>query len=203
MDVDQAFDMTLQYLSIKDQLSVADTIFILGGATLSPAAKAAEISSQGLSDKICFLARGGAFSNPEWTKSEAAMYSEHLLELGVPNTAVFYDAICTNTYEEAIHSVPFMREHGVDPRSIILIARPLHQRRAFATFRKVYPSIRFINTPGDETITADLASIERASGEMYRLQHYAIQGTLEPQPMDASLIKAWNTLRLTLEMSTR
>ena len=87
-----------------------------------------------------------------------------------------------------------MCQQGIEPKKVILIARPVHQRRAYATFKKQHADVSFINAPGDEVYHVDNELIERLVGELKRLQEYAEKGDLEPQRFDEQIIEAMHVL---------
>ena len=195
MTKDQAAKILLDFLCLKDQVKKADAIFILGGSSLSPVKKAAELFKKGFSDKIFFISYGGTFTNPDWKEGEAKMYYKTLRALGIPDKNIFWEEATDNTLDEAKYAISFMKKRGVAPKTVILISRPVHQRRAFATFKKQNPDVRFINIPADEKFSIDKKLIERLIGEMDRLKKYAEKGDLEPQPLNRKLHSAWERLR--------
>ena len=117
------------FLKIKDAAQKADAIFVLGGSSLLPVAKAAELYKEGFSKKIVFISTGGTFTNPKWKSGEAKTYFRKLLMLGIPKKDILWAELTSNTLDEAKQGVRFMRKMGLNPRKLILVDRPVHQRR--------------------------------------------------------------------------
>jgi len=191
----EAVKILLDFLCLKDQLKKSEAIFILGGSSLNPVKKAAQLYQNKISDKIFFTSYGGTFTNQDWKEGEAKMYYKTLRTLGVADKNIFWEEATANTLDEAKYAISFMKKCGVDPKTVILVSRPVHQRRAFATFKKQNPGVSFINIPADEKLSIDKKLIERLIGEMQRLEKYAEKGDLEPQPLSHKLHSAWERLR--------
>ena len=195
MTREKAAKIILDFLGPKDQLKNADAIFILGGSSLSPVKKAAVLFKKGFSDKIFFTSYGGTFTNLEWKDGEAKMYYKTLRALGIPDKNIFWKEATDNTLDEAKYAISFMKKRGVAPKTVILISRPVHQRRAFATFKKQNPSVSFINVPADEKFSIDKKLIERLIGEIKRLKKYAKKGDLVTQKFPKEVVAAFLFLK--------
>lgn len=194
----QAIEILTDYLTVEDVPTEADAAFVFGGASLSPAQRTAELYFSGCLGPIFCLANRGRVSNPEWSLPESRIFFEEMVRLGVPRDTIYHEALCTNTLEESKAAVPYMRRHGVDPERIFLVARPLHQRRAAATFSKANPGIDTLNAPGREVPQSAEEWSHMIHGEMCRLRDYAEKGGLCAQPMDQEILSAWATLRETV-----
>ena len=183
------------FLKIKDAAQKADAIFVLGGSSLLPVAKAAELYKKGFSKKIVFISTGGTFTNPKWKSGEAKTYFRKLLMLGIPKKDILWAELTSNTLDEAKKAIRFMKESGLSPKKVILTSRPLHQRRAYATFRKQNPEAQFINVPSDEAFRFTKKIAERLVEEIERLVLYAKKGDIEFQNFDKSLLEDYKALK--------
>jgi len=191
MTKEKAAKILLDFLCLKDQVKKADAIFVLGGSSLFPVKKAAVLFKKGFSDKIFFISYGGTFTNPDWKEGEAKMYYKTLRALGIPDKNILLEEATDNTLDEAKYAISFMKKRGVDPKTVILISRPVHQRRAFATFKKQNPRVRFINSPADESYEINKELIERLAGEIKRLKKYGRKGDLVTQKFPEEVISAF------------
>ncbi len=195
MNIHEALETVWNYLRIENKTCPADVIFLFGGATLYPVFKAAELYKAGVCRNIVFVSNRGTFSNPEWKDVEAKMYAKTFVELGIPKNSLFYTPECSNTLEEARFAIPFMEKNGLHPKKIILISRPTHQRRAFATFKKQNPDIVCINVPADEPFVESQDLIDRMVAEIKRLQLYGKKGDIVPQEILQDVKSAWKILK--------
>ncbi|TSA45669.1 YdcF family protein [bacterium] len=186
------------YLSLRDPLQEADAIFVLGAGSESPVRKSAELFLKGYSSHIIFVSNGGVSGgNIIWDMSEVKYYRRVLKEFSVPETALVYPKeeknMTSNTLMEAKYSVPFMRERDLNPKKIILVSRPVHQRRAALTFKKQYPEIELINCPSEEPLVVEL--VPRMLGEIERLQLYSEKGDIVHEEIPEDILRAYGELK--------
>lgn len=168
------------FLKIKDQPKPADVIFVLGGSSIKPPTKAAELYWEGFSPVVAFISQGGNFGGESiWGMSEVDKYKAVLLERELPESALVYaqpEEQTRNTLAEAQAAIPFLRQRGIDPKTMILVSRPMHQRRAYATFRRQHPNIDYINAPADEPLNiSDPVELVRLVQELQRLLDYGVK----------------------------
>lgn len=179
--VNEATKKFWEYLNVNEVPKTADVIFILGGSSLAPVYRAAELYDQGYAPKIAFISQGGKFGGEAvWGMSEVDKYRQTLLELGVPQDAIVYqgnpEKQTRNTLAEAKAAIPFIRERGIDPKRIILVSRPVHQRRAYSTFEQQNPGIEYVNCPGEEPLSlGDPEDEKRIAQEAERLLDYGVR----------------------------
>ncbi len=185
------------YLNLSDAPEKSSAIFILGGSSLSPVYRAAELFHAGLAPTIAFISIGGRFGGETlWGKPEYEKYREVLLEKGVPPDAIVSAGKSTNTLVEAQQAIPFLREMGIEPKKLILCSRPCHQRRAWATFAKQHADIEYVNCPGDETETMfEMTEITRMIQEMDRLVEYGQKGDIVSHSFSDEIQDALDIIR--------
>ncbi len=190
------------YLKIVDNPEIADAIFVLGGSTLEPVEKAYDLYTKGYAPVISFIGTKGTFGeNADSVSLEHhEEYRQTLLKKGnVPESVLLSQGIASNTLTEAQAAIPFLKQHGINPKTILLVARPVHQRRAFATFKKQHPEVRYINCPADEIFDLQSRSAqERMVGEVERLVEYSKKGDLEKQEIPEDVLKAVTMIQMEL-----
>lgn len=193
--LEEAIQIFFDYLKMEDEPEPADAIFVLGGSSLAPVERAYELYKAGYAPKIAFTGIGGTFGGNGIPHHEE--YRQVLLKKdGISEDAILSQGIATNTLNEAQTAIPFLRENGINPIKVILIARPVHQRRAFATFKKQNPEVAFINCPGDEPLDLqDPSTRERLVAEAERLLDYSKKGDIEKQEISSTLLRAAATIR--------
>lgn len=199
-ELEQAAKTFFEYLRVEDKPEKVDAIFVLGGSTTTPAERAAELYKQGYAKYVVAIAMRGTFSNKDWDMDENEKYREVLEELGIPGDAILTSSVSTNTLEEAQAAIPFLKGRGVDPQKIILVSRPIHQRRAWATFQKQHSDIRYINCPSNEPLDInDLGTRKRLVAEAERLLRYSKKGDLEKQEIPYATLRAAARIRMYLK----
>lgn len=194
---DEAGKIVLNWLCLVDKPMKADVIYILGGDRLEAVERAVELYEMGYASHIAFISTGGTFGGQrKFKKPEHEKYSEVLIEHGIPESAILAAGLSTNTLEEARKVIPFLKEHGINPKKMILCSRPVHQRRAYATFKKQNPGVDFINCPASEPFNAtDELLSERMLQETERLVKYALQGDLVEQIFPTEVLGAIEIIR--------
>jgi len=64
----------------------------------------------------------------------------------VPRESILIESHSTNTGENVEFTKRLLAERGLDPQKFILVQKPYMERRAFATFRKLWPEKDLIVT---------------------------------------------------------
>ena len=195
IDVDADAARILDFLKVEDPPEQADVIFILGGSSVAPVVRAAQLYKDGYAPNIAFVSIGGRFGGDHvWGVPEHIKYKDVLNDLGVPDKSILSAGLTTNTLDEAKQAIPFLKENGVNAEKIILVARPMHQRRAWATFNKQQPAIKFINCPADEPDPAD-TELSRLVAEIDRLIVYGAKGDLSAVTIPAEILISTEKIR--------
>ncbi len=179
------------FLNVKDAPEQSDVIFILGGSSLAPVQRAYELYKKGFAPKIAFISTGGNFGGEKiWGVPENQKYRQVLLEFGVPFEDILTDGLTTNTLAEAQKAIPFLeKELGTKVLRMILVSRPVHQRRAHLTFRKQWPRVSYINCPANEEYTEnDMETETRILQEMERIRIYSEKGDIEMPSQEFQLL---------------
>lgn len=195
----KALKIVFGFLTIKDKPQKADAIFVATSFSLNPPKKAAELFKKGYSKYVVMVGIEGTFSDYSWKEGQFATYKNKLLGYGVPESAIIAEPTAPNSLEEALKSIPLMRKHGIDPRKVIIVDRPLHQRREWTTFAKAWPEITFINCPVDEPLVYDQFNLDIAVGELERLKIYEKKGDLVKQDFPDNVLLAWDFLKIRVE----
>ena len=168
-------------LNVKDDPQNCDVIFVLGGSSLAPVQRAFELYKEGFAPKIAFISVGGNFGGEKvWGMPENQKYREVLLGFGVPPENIFTKGLTTDTLAEAQKAIPFLeKELGTNVLRMILVSRPVHQLRAFLTFRKQHPEVEYLNCPAKEEYTeGDQETETRILQEIERIRIYSKKGDI-------------------------
>jgi uncharacterized SAM-binding protein YcdF (DUF218 family) len=196
-DIKAAAKTVWDFLNLTDPPQAADIIFIFGGATLDPALKAIELYMANYASKIAFVSKGGGtFSDKNDPTSEVKRYMQVLLDKKISQQDIICEELSSNTLQEAQKAIPFLKKNGLDPQTMILVSRPVHQKRAWATFAKQWPEINYINCPADEQLDmGDNKLLLRLVQETERLVKYGTKGDLVPQDIPEKVLVAVELLK--------
>lgn len=175
------------YHQLGHQLTKSDAILVLCSHDLRVAERAADVCLRGWAPLLIFSGGLGAITRRFWTEPEADMFAAKALERGVPAERILIENRSTNTGENVLFTRRLLAERGLDPASFILVQKPYMERRAYATFRKVWPEKSLIVTSPQTSLdeylrdytnsalsVADVISI--MVGDLQRIRLYPARG---------------------------
>jgi len=176
-----------QYLP-SGEIPSADVIVLLGGGTEpgQPPRPAPELNGAG--DRLMQAARlfragkapsilvsGGNiafFGNTSSTPAEEMRFL--LVEMGIPNQAIWLESKSQNTYENALYCAQILREKGI--KRVILVTSAMHMPRSVALFKK--QGIEVIPSPADFSVTVQNWNEQNATPEAWLVNLLPSAGNL-------------------------
>src|SRR5262249_52276778 len=156
---------------------------------------------QGWAPTLVLSGNAGALTRDRFSKSEAETFAEIALKKGVPQEALLLEPESTNTGENVIFSRRLLESKGIHPGSIILVQKPYMERRAYATFMRVWrgkrvivssPPIPFSEYPTPE-LPKDLV-INIMVGDLQRIRLYPSRGFQIEQEIPDDVWRAFEQL---------
>ena len=135
--------------------------------------------------------------------SEATIMKRMLVQLGVPPNRIWCEDGSGSTKENVQKSLGVLERVRFHPRSVILMAKPLLQRRSFATAKRWFPSdVRVMSYPYTRPqfpATMDQSALEWNGGialaELELLEDYAKRGDIVPVKIPEVVAVAGDCLR--------
>lgn len=121
-------------LTVRDPVSKADVIVVLGGDGPSRAAWAAGLWLKGVAPRVLVSGDGDCY----WIR-------EAMINRGVDGRAITTECQSGSTWENALFSAPILKQ--MDARTAVLVTSWYHSRRALATFTATSGNIRWISDP--------------------------------------------------------
>jgi uncharacterized SAM-binding protein YcdF (DUF218 family) len=112
----------------------ADVLIVLGGGQDQRPQRAAKLFKQGAAPRILVTGYGDYDVNVEILKQN-----------GVPANVITQESDSRSTYENAIFSIPILRQMGA--RRVIIVTSWFHSRRALTCFQHCAPDITFYSRP--------------------------------------------------------
>lgn len=153
----------------------------------------------GFGDYPAELYRAGWF--PMMVLTGAADPSAYASAHGVPDTAVLVERAATNTGLSITLSREALGAAGIRPSSVMLIAEPHLQRRAYATCRKVWPEVEAVCVSRPLSFDEYVASagcerrvIETLVGDLQRVIEYPWRGYAIAQEVPTAVHVAYRDL---------
>ena len=189
------------YHDLHHTVRPTDVAIGLGSHDLSVATCAAELYHRGLFPLIVFSGANAPTTVDLFPRGEAVHYAEEANSLGVPTEAILVEPDATNTAENIENSRAILHGRGIEPSAVTLITRPYQQRRAYATFRKLWPQPEVncqslqITLPAyiDRTGEPDRV-LNMLVGDTQRITEYAQRGFAIEQPMPDHVRAAYQRL---------
>jgi len=173
----------------------------LGSHDLGVADATVNLFRRGMMPLIVFTGATSRTTQERMPRGEAEHYRDRALELGVPADAILVEPHARNTGQNIALSRALLEARGVSVSSVLLISKPYEERRAYATARKLWSEVEFVNasTPmalpeyvdsiGDPRLVIDMLV-----GSLQRLLVYPAQGFTIPQDVSANVICAYRRL---------
>lgn len=191
------------YHHLHHQLEKADCIFILGSHDTRVAEYGAKLFNDGWAPFVIFAGTGivhrqnGDLLQTAWKKSEAEIFADIAISRGVPQEKILIENQSTNTGENIMFTRKLIAEKHLNLNSFLLVQKPYMERRASATFKKIWPEkqlivtsppISFENYPNKDISKEDVINI--MVGDLQRIKLYPalgfqIEQSIPPKVWDA------------------
>jgi len=190
------------YNNLQIPLKKVDVILGLGNSDIKTAEHAAKLFLEGYAPLILFTGQYGLLTKDSFEKTEAEIFTDVALKLGVPKDKILIEDKATNTGENIIFARELLKEKGLNPMSFIVVTKPHQLRRAYATFKKVWPEKEPIMSSINTTMS-DYMKINNLRLNYYintlvavtqRIMIYPERGFQIPQPMPDEVRNAYEEL---------
>ena len=199
--IDELANILWDYNNLNQPVKKADCILVLGSSDIRVAQRGAELFLQGFAPLIIFSGNVGRLTEGMWDKPEAEIFAEEAMRMGVPKDKILIESTSTNTGENILFTMQLLDKNHISIRSLILVQKPFMQRRAYATFKKLWPEkqlsvtapqIPFMEYPND-VISKDMM-ITIMVGDTQRMKLYPEKGFQIPQDMPEEVWNAYEEL---------
>lgn len=195
---DDLLQIIWDYMVIESPLAHADVIVVGGCTDTGVASYAAELFTTGFAPKIIF----SSYQQPGMNKTEADLFAEVALSRGVPESAILREPNAVNTGQNITLSQALLTQHGIIPKSVILVHKPYMTRRFLATAEAQWsdPKPAFITR--HEPIGRVAYTLRQGRGEVIRkllgdfqrMRPYAKKGFQSTQIIPDEVQQAYDAL---------
>ena len=209
----QALDKRIQALAetlwdyhlMKHEIGPADAILVLCSHDERVAERAAQLFHEGWAPLVIFSGGQGAITRSLWDEPEAERFARIAAGLGVPRESILIEAHSTNTGENIEFTKRLLAERGLDLQKFIVVQKPYMERRAFATFRKLWPEKELIVTSPQVSFDEYVAHYANRSlsaadvvgimvGDLQRIKIYPARGWQIAQDIPDDVWSAYEEL---------
>ncbi len=181
-EIDNLAKIIWDYHHMNHKLTKADCIFVLGSNDIRVAERGAQLYLDGYAPLLIFSGGLGNLTR-RWKESEADKFSKVALKIGVPQKDILIENKSTNTGENVLFTRKLLNKKGIHPSKVIVVQKPYMERRAFATFKKIWPGIKLtVTSPQisfDEYPNKDIRKnklINIIVGDLQRIKLYPGKG---------------------------
>ena len=136
---DELATILWEYNNIQQTVKKSDCIFVLGSHDIRVAQRGAEVFLQGFAPLLIFSGNVGRLTSGMWDKTEAEIFANEAIKMGVPKDKILVEKSSRNSGENIAFSKKLLEDKEYEVRRIILVQKPYMLRRAYATFKKVWP----------------------------------------------------------------
>ncbi|MDP3964705.1 MAG: YdcF family protein [bacterium] len=197
------------YHHVHHALRPADLIICFTSLDLSVPEYVAELFQKKFASRVLFAgneAKSGDIQDEnniqrvDWGMSEADKFAEVAIQRGVPGDAILIENQSNNSGDNVLMSHALLKGKELIPRIIILVQKPTMERRAYATFKKLWPEKDYelmVTSPPHtferyikEVVDADTI-INIMVGDVQRIQLYPAKGFQIPQNVPAEVKEAF------------
>jgi len=204
MDQDQtlALAQTLwDYHHMDMPLQPADVILVMGSHDLRVGEYGARLWLEGWAPWLLLSGGLGNLTRRIWDEPEAKKFARIAREMGVPDERLLVEDRSTNTGENVLFSRALLEERGISANTFLLVQKPYMERRAYATFRKLWPekAVRVSSPPipfrdyfSPETPFELVVNV--MVGDLQRILLYPSKGFQIPQQVPPQVLAAFEAL---------
>jgi hypothetical protein len=166
-----------RFLFVEDPPEPVDLCFVLGCPTPTNMDMAIALHERGLAPIIMISGHGPA---PQ-PVAEAVQFRDYAIARGVPEAAIMLETESTNTRENFAFSAPIIEQQigWARIRSIALVTKPYHARRAIMTARRYWPEhLRLVMQPSQQPDDVPAATWwQTESGRAFVMRELVAIGT--------------------------
>lgn len=194
-----------EYLQLKHDPIPADVIVAFGTNDVRVARFAARLYHEGFGRSlVCTggMAHQGDLLATNWHKTEAEMYADEAVALGVPIDRIMLETRAANTAENVRFTRELLCRNAGHPRNVILATKPFMQRRVWATMAVEWPEVPASLAPErmtlDEYFTKELPPekvIPIMLGDLQRVWIYGRRGWSAAQIVPSEVMEAYRELK--------
>lgn len=191
-------ELIWDYHQLHHELVPCSAALVLGGNDIGVASFAAELYHRGLFPVLVISGGKAPGTETLFPRGEAEHFREVVLQDGVPAEAILLEPKARNTGENFLFSREVFAAAEIRPSSLLLIAMPYMERRAYATCRQQWPEVdpRCASAPIAlreyvKTIGAAAEVVDMMIGDLERVLRYPDLGFAIAQDVPDPVLEAY------------
>ena len=201
-NLDQLAQIIWDYHHLHHSLHSADCIMVLGNTDRRTIQRGIEAYKEGWSEQMIISGGLGKITSKIWNQPEAEIFAKIAIEQGVPSDKILLENKSTNTGDNVRFTRALLQEKGLDYHSFLVVTKPYMERRAYATFKKVWPEkevqvtslqVAYQNYINNGEDSKDRI-INLMVGDLQRIKVYPTMGFQIEQDIPETVWTAWEEL---------
>jgi uncharacterized SAM-binding protein YcdF (DUF218 family) len=199
-----ALAIAWDYMRLVHAPQPADVILTLGSFDTNAAVHTARLWGAGLAPVMIMsggIAHRGGLLDTGWDRSEARVFADIARREGVPEEAILLEEQALNTGDNFSFGRDVARKAGLDPKRVIVVAKPYMTRRGFATGRVKWPDVELLMQCEDIAMADYFAresdperTLLALVGDLHRILIYPALGFSIEQEMPPAVEEALQAL---------
>jgi uncharacterized SAM-binding protein YcdF (DUF218 family) len=189
------------YMILHQPLEATDCLLVMGSHDLRVAEHGARLFLDGWAPLMVCCGGLGNQTRNIWKEAEAEKFARIAVEKGVPADKILIENQSTNTGENILLSRGLLQKMGTEPKSFLLVHKPYMERRALATFQKLWPGKKArVSSPPlsmeeypNKEISMD-EMLEIMVGDFQRIAVYARKGYQVEQTIPQAVCHSFEVL---------
>lgn len=140
--INQLAKIIWDYHHLNQKLKKADCLLVMCSHDARVAPRAVELFQKGYASYMVIaggLAHQTDLLNTGWDKPEAEVFADIMIKSGISKDKIFIETESHNCGENIEFSRVLLVKKHLHPKSFIVVTKPYMERRALATFKKVWP----------------------------------------------------------------
>lgn len=189
------------YAHLNHLLKKADLIMVMGSLDTRVAEHGSQLFLRGYAPYILMSGGLGRITQNEFKEPEAVIYSKIAISLGVPEEKILIESESSNTGENISFSKRLLQDSDIKHDSVIVVHKPYMERRAFATFKKIWPEPDILLSSQDislEEYPTDTLPMDEVisvlTGDLQRTKDYPKKGFQIEQDIPNVVLLAYKEL---------
>lgn len=193
------------YHLMNQEIAAADAILVLCSHDERVAERAAQLFHEGRAPLVIFSGGQGSITRTLWDEPEAERFARIAVNLGVPRESILIETQSTNTGENIVFTKWLLAERSLNLQTFIVVQKPYMERRAYATFRKLWPEKEVVVTSPQVSFREYVAHYANRAlsladvvgimvGDLQRIRVYPDRGYQIAQDIPAEVWSAYEEL---------
>jgi len=129
------------YMKLDQPLQKSGCLLVMGSHDLRVAEYGARLYLAGWAPLMICSGGWGNLTHGLWDETEAGKFAKLAIKMGVPSNRILIEEKSTNTGENVLFSRELLCKKQIQPDSMLLVQKPYMERRALATFQKLWPEM--------------------------------------------------------------